>query len=131
MIGGVAVDTQGRTTLAGLWAAGEVSSSGLHGANRLASNSLLEGLVFGASCGSGAALAASRMADAFTIPPLRYGHDPSAEETLDVADVTNALRSLMVRNLGIVRDRVALQEAQHTVSFWCRYALARSFASQS
>jgi L-aspartate oxidase len=131
MIGGVAVDAQGRTTLAGLWAAGEVSSSGLHGANRLASNSLLEGLVFGSSCGSGAALAASRMADAFTIPPLRYAHDPSAEETLDVADVTNALRSLMVRNMGIVRDRVALQEAQHTVSFWCRYALARSFASQA
>src|SRR5262249_23734688 len=47
MIGGVTVDPPGRTTVAGLWAAGEVTSSGLHGANRLASNSLLEGLVFG------------------------------------------------------------------------------------
>jgi L-aspartate oxidase len=131
MIGGVTVDAQGRTTLPGLWAAGEVSSSGLHGANRLASNSLLEGLVFGASCGRGAATAAAQIADAFTIPPLHYAHDRSAEETLDVADVTNALRSLMVRKMGIVRDRAALQEAQQAVDFWCRYALARSFASQA
>jgi L-aspartate oxidase len=131
MIGGVTADPQGRTTLPGLWAAGEVSSSGLHGANRLASNSLLEGLVFGASCGRGAALAASCMPDVFTIPPLSHAHDPTAEETLDVADVTNALRSLMVRKMGIVRDRTALLEAQQTVVFWCRYALARTFASQA
>ena len=51
MIGGVTVDRDGRTTLPGLWAAGEVTSSGLHGANRLASNSLLEGLVYGAHAG--------------------------------------------------------------------------------
>jgi L-aspartate oxidase len=131
MIGGVTVDAQGRTTLPGLWAAGEVSSSGLHGANRLASNSLLEGLVFGALCGRGASLVAASMPDAFTIPSLSYAHEQAAEEMLDVADVTNALRSLMVRKMGIVRERSTLLEAQHTVDFWCRYALARSFRSQA
>src|SRR5689334_3604798 len=63
MIGGVTVDVHGRTTVPGLWAAGEVTSSGLHGANRLASNSLLEGLVFGAACGRGAAAAAAQTPD--------------------------------------------------------------------
>ncbi|MBX9585313.1 MAG: L-aspartate oxidase, partial [Gemmataceae bacterium] len=61
MVGGVTVDAEGRTTLPGLWAAGEVSSSGLHGANRLASNSLIEGLVYGARCGRGAGAAAGRL----------------------------------------------------------------------
>ncbi len=70
MIGGVTVDLEGRTTLAGLWAAGEVTSSGLHGANRLASNSLLEGLVYGAHAGRLASLAARVVDDDFRALPL-------------------------------------------------------------
>jgi L-aspartate oxidase len=130
MIGGVTIDEQGRTSLPGLWAAGEVSSSGLHGGNRLASNSLLEGLVFGCQCGRGATAAATTIPDTFAIPPLHYPAAPATAETLDVADVTNALRSLMVRKMGIVRERSSLQEAEQAVSFWCRYALARTFTTQ-
>jgi L-aspartate oxidase len=127
MIGGVTVDTQGRTTLPGLWAAGEVTSSGLHGGNRLASNSLLEGLVFGTVCGRGAATAAMRMPDTFTVPPVVSRFEPERSNGLDVTDITNSLRSLMGRRMGVVRDQPGLSEAQQAVAFWCRYVLAREF----
>jgi L-aspartate oxidase len=127
MMGGVTVDTEGRTTLPNLWAAGEVTSSGLHGANRLASNSLIEGLVYGARCGRGAAEAARRMPTKLTALPLQYATGDTITEPLDTADVTNSLRALMVRKMGIVRDRARLDEAQHDVDFWCRYVLAREF----
>ncbi|MHB1424509.1 MAG: L-aspartate oxidase [Gemmataceae bacterium] len=131
-IGGVTVDAQGRTTLPGLWAAGEVTSSGLHGANRLASNSLLEGLVYGTSCGREAGQRASSMADAFVVPPVQAAFQPeTGGPALDVADLTNALRSLMVRHMGITRNREGLLEAERTVAFWCRYALGRESATRA
>src|SRR5580692_1617189 len=99
MIGGVKVDDQGRTTLPRLWAAGEATSSGLHGANRLASNSLLEGLVYGGICGRLAAEAAAKLPDTFRAPNLSTSYEPeTAGPRLDVADLTSSLRSLMVRN---------------------------------
>ncbi|MCH7689148.1 MAG: L-aspartate oxidase, partial [Planctomycetes bacterium] len=70
MIGGLTIDAEGRTTLPGLWAAGEATSSGLHGANRLGSNSLLEGLVYGLRTGKGASQAAADMPDNFHALPL-------------------------------------------------------------
>jgi L-aspartate oxidase len=127
MMGGVTVDAEGRTTVPGLWAAGEVTSSGLHGANRLASNSLLEGLVFGTSCGRGAAAVAAGLPDTFTALPLQSRFAPETEGTLDVADITNSLRSEMVRYMGVTRDRAGLEQAQRDVDFWCRYVLAREF----
>ena len=127
-VGGVSVDLLGRTTLPGLWAAGEVTASSLHGANRLASNSLLEGLVYGASCGTGAAEAAAALPDRFEVPPVS-ARVAAGSDDIDVADVTSSLRSLMVRKMGIVRERGGLLEAERTVAFWCRYALGREFDS--
>src|SRR5262249_38680055 len=131
MIGGVTIDLQGHSTLSGLWAAGEVTSSGLHGANRLASNSLLEGLVYGTACGRGAAEAASVMPDRYIVPPVECRFGPHAGDALDIADVTISLRSLMVRRMGIVRDRAGLLEAEKSVAFWCRYALLREFQTRA
>jgi len=128
MIGGVTVDMEGRTTLPGLWAAGEVTSSGLHGANRLASNSLIEGLVYGTLCSRGATAEARKSPADLRALALSYRvPQPGAGESLDVTDLTNSLRSLMVRNMGIVRDRRRMREAQRDVAFWCRYVLSREF----
>src|SRR5262249_49033794 len=56
---------------------------------------------------------------------------PDAEESIDVADVTISLRSLMVRKMGVMRDRPGLLEAERTVDFWCRYALGREFHNRA
>ncbi len=128
MIGGVTIDQDGRTTLPGLWAAGEVSSSGLHGANRLASNSLLEGLVHGARAAEdiGRTLA-SEGPRSLEVPPI-YGVSVSnGREELDLADIRDSLRSLMWRSVGITRDARSLAEAAEQVDFWCRYALNHVF----
>ena len=130
MMGGVTVDDRGRTSVPGLWAAGEVTSSGLHGANRLASNSLLEGLVFGTACARGAVELVAKTPDSLTALPLVSRFDPEDGGTLDVADITNSLRSMMVRHMGVIRERAGLEEAQHDVAFWCRYVLAREFTNR-
>ena len=131
MIGGVTVNLRGQTTVPGLWAAGEVTSSGLHGANRLASNSLLEGLVFGAICGREAAEAAAGLPDHFTALPLASRFQPETAGPLDVTDITNSLRSLMVRQMGVIRDQAGLEQAEQDVAFWCRYVLEREFDSRA
>lgn len=129
MMGGVTVDMEGRTTLAGLWAAGEVTSSGLHGANRLASNSLLEALVFGARAGHGASRAASSMNDFFTVLPLANPGLQPHPHTLDLLDIRNSLKSLMWRAMGVRRDAEGLREAEENIARWSRYVLACHFSN--
>jgi len=131
MIGGVTVDQQGRTSVPGLWGAGEVTSTGLHGANRLASNSLLEGLVYGAHAGEGASQAALAIADNFTAPPLENPPTPEAVEPLDLADIRNSLKSLMWRDVGVRRDKAGLTEAVRTIDQWCGYVLSRQFTTSA
>lgn len=127
MGGGLSVDLEGRTTLPGLWAAGEATATGLHGANRLASNSLLESMVYGAHAGLGASHAAQQMDDDFRALPL---HNPAQEqgvEPLDLEDIRNSLKSLMWRSVGVRRTGSDLAEAVSMIDAWQRYVLFRQF----
>jgi L-aspartate oxidase len=127
MVGGLTVDLEGRTSLAGLWAAGEVTSTGLHGANRLASNSLLEGLVYGARAGKEAARAAAEMRDDFRALGLANPARPSNGEPLDLLDIRNSLKALMWRAAGVRRNRPLLDEAAESIDNWRKYVLVRQF----
>lgn len=121
MIGGVTVDLDGRTSLPRLWAAGEVSSSGLHGANRLASNSLLEGLVYGVRAGQAASQAALSQPDDPDLFSISHRHASAPRRDLDLGDVRNSLKSLMWRAVGVRRSGDSLQTAARSVAQWKRY----------
>jgi L-aspartate oxidase len=124
-MGGIETDLDGRTSVAGLFAAGEVACTGVHGANRLASNSLLEGLVFGAR-------AAAAMTRAITA-----GHDWTEVHDLRVpssnAELPSAfeVRDLMWRNVGLVRTRERLEAAVARLDSWSASVLAHRTAITS
>jgi L-aspartate oxidase len=116
IMGGVRTDLDGRTGLRGLYAAGEVACTGVHGANRLASNSLLEGLVFGARAGRAAA--ADHTHDAHLSPPDNSHGQGAERETISDAGageialaVRKRVRRLMWERVGILRSRQSLQRA--------------------
>jgi L-aspartate oxidase len=112
LMGGIRTDVNGRASIPGLFAAGEAACTGVHGANRLASNSLLEGLVFGA-------LAAEAMKGE-QAPGARYQVPESAavgavdnwNEDADVAGFIAELQGLMWRDAGLLRDAAGLRRAQ-------------------
>ena len=123
MIGGVAVDLAGRSSIKGLYACGEAASNGLHGANRLASNSLAEGLVFGKRVGRLAAENAQQSSHGPAPRSLSSVLTPSTRTELDLADVRNSLRALCWRNLGIDRLGDRLTETIEIIEFWGRYVM--------
>ncbi|HMC30182.1 MAG TPA: FAD-binding protein, partial [Candidatus Angelobacter sp.] len=113
-MGGVRTDLHGLTSLPGLYAAGEVACTGVHGANRLASNSLLEGVVFGAR-------AARAMRDQMkpkpakstnSHPAMNNGKAGSGGPGASVEQTVQKIRDLMWKNAGIVRDEKNLRHAQ-------------------
>lgn len=129
MVGGVKTDSLARTNIHNLFACGEVASTGLHGANRLGSNSLLEGLVYGKIAGQTAAQQAKKTLKSATPHKFRYDIQQSDRSRLDTEDVLNSLRSLMWRNVGITRTGKLLVESQEIITFWQRYVLDKIFDS--
>jgi L-aspartate oxidase len=128
MIGGVAVDLDGRTTVPGLWAAGEVTSSGLHGANRLASNSLLEGLVYGTRVANDIVAALEAQGpQPLEVPGVYAAKVKERSERIDLDDLRKSLRALLWRHVGITRDSAGLREAAERVDHWSRYILPLEF----
>lgn len=116
-MGGVKTDLEGKTSLANLYAAGEVACTGVHGANRLASNSLLEGLVFGARVGRAAATGAPSC-----LPELGKFHlRPMSDTPLDprfIRDTRSSLQKLMWEHVGIMRDGHDMKSALRHLLHW-------------
>jgi aspartate oxidase len=128
-MGGIRTDLEGRSTLAGLWAVGEVASTGVHGANRLASNSLLEGLVFADRAGHALADEAGRTAYVSAVPEVPAepdtGADPGFEET------RRQMRELMTANVGVQRTEASLLHAEQELGRLTRQTPAAAWRTHN
>lgn len=122
LMGGVYTDIEAHTTVKRLFAAGEAASTGLHGANRLASNSLLEALVFGYTAGRNAAALAAEPREEW--PRADICASSKEEIPLDVWDVRASLKSLLGRAGGVRRDGETLRSALKALDFWQQYVFA-------
>ena len=113
--GGIAADITGKTTLPGLYAIGECACTGLHGANRLASNSLLEAMVCGCECAKALCAEPVPSVNDVTVPDWVYGHAVPTDEAVLVAHNWQELRTCMWDYVGIVRTNKRLHRALRRV----------------
>lgn len=113
--GGVVIDRDGRTDLPNLYAAGEVSQSGLHGANRLASNSLLECFVFGEAVANHIAANWGDLAPPPAIRPWDESRVTDSDEEVVIKQNWTEIRRFMWNYVGIVRSTKRLERAQHRI----------------
>ena len=121
IMGGVETDLEGRTSVPGLFAAGEVACTGVHGANRLASNSLLEGLVFGARAAVGMQSGSRAASSSFTeaAPALSdAGRTFTVRRGSTAIPTEHEVRDLMWRHAGLVRNREGLELAVSRLAGW-------------
>jgi L-aspartate oxidase len=130
MMGGVWTDLDGATTIPGLFAAGEVACSGVHGANRLASNSLLEGLVFGMRAARAAISQAETGRRVARMPEFKDLERPAPAELEDPEKLRSSLRRLMWGKVGLVRSRDSLISASAQLSRWSRL-LSKPFGTRT
>ncbi|RUO97703.1 L-aspartate oxidase [Hyphomicrobium sp.] len=110
-MGGIATDVRGRTSVTGLWAVGEVASTGLHGANRLASNSLLEAVVFGARVANDIRNMLPLDRVGHFVVPHRIPGSGRAADTASRLHSLNTLRSVMTKYVGVQRSGKGLRKA--------------------
>ncbi len=114
--GGILVDTRGRTDLAGLYAVGESSCTGLHGANRMASNSLLECIVYAQSAASDISASIAATPVPATVAPWDESQVTDSDEDVVISHNWEELRRFMWDYVGIVRTNKRLQRAEHRVN---------------
>ena len=128
LMGGIETDLDGATSLAGVYACGETARTGVHGANRLASNSLLEALVFGKRAADAALATMTKSAPGISdLSSFNPGNEP---ENFNIVDAQNSIKSLMWKSCGIVRTPFQLGKSSGILQKWEGYINTLGFTSR-